>query len=128
MISSVVTRKLGRAFPGSFINVSLEFIAHRRANEYFRLEDCESDRDVQCKVLEWFSRGAHKTCPYQTKLKNDEFHQFMLNGINTFLDTEFTIADMALIYQALGNSINRPLTERFIESGYNLNLLKEGSK
>ena len=47
MVDSLVTRKLAKAFPNSFINTALEFIAHKEANEYFRLEDCESEFDVK---------------------------------------------------------------------------------
>lgn len=126
MVDSIVTKKLTRAFPDSFINTSLEFIAHLKANEYFRLEDCENEFDVKCKVLEWLSRGAHKTCPFNTNLKNERFHNFMLNGINDFLGTDFTTEDMAIIYQKLGNRVRHSLTEEFVNSGYNMAVLKGG--
>ena len=126
MVDSLVTRKLARAFPKSFINSSLEFIAHLEANQYFRLEDCENEFDVQCKVLEWLSRGAYKTCPFHTNLKNERFHNFMLNGINDFLETDFTEDDMAIIYQKLGNRVRHSLTEEFVNSGYDMSFLKEG--
>lgn len=126
MVGSEVTKKLARAFPDSFINSSLEFIAHLKANEYFRIEDCETELDVKCKVLEWLSRGAHKTCPFHTNLKNERFHNFMLNGINDFLGTDFTEEDMAIIYQKLGNCVRRTLTIEFINSGYDMAVLKGG--
>lgn len=125
MVGSEITKRLKRAFPDSFINTSLEFIAHPKANEYFILEDCENELDVKCKVLEWLSRGAHKTCPFNTNFKNERFHNFMLNGINDFLGTEFTTEDMAIIYQKLGNRVRHSLTEEFVNSGYNMKILKE---
>ena len=128
MVDSLTTKKLSRAFPNSFINTSLEFIAHLKANEYFGLEDCENELDVKCKVLEWLSRGAHKTCPFHTNLKNERFHNFMLNGINDFLGTDFTEEDMAIIYQKLGNRVRHSLTEEFINSGYDMRLLKNDFK
>lgn len=112
-------------FPRSFINQCGEFIAHQKANEYFILENCKSELDVKCKVLEWFSRGAYKTTPYRTKQKNDEFHEFMLKGINEFLGTKFTEKDMELIYTYLGNAVDHELTIKFICSGYDLEVLKE---
>lgn len=127
MVDSLVTKKLVRAFPDSFINSSLEFIAHLKANEYFRLEDCENEFDVKCKVLEWLSRGAHKTCPYHSKYHNERFHNFMLNGINDFLGTDFTEDDMAIIYQKLGNRVRHSLTEEFVNSGYDMAVLKGGA-
>lgn len=119
-----VIEKLIFCFPGSFVNGSNEFIAHRKANEYFRLDNCNDELDVKCKVLEWFSRGAYKTEPYSTNCKNEEFHEFMLTGINEFLGTDFTEEDMEQIYTYLGNACNHQKTIRFIESGYDMAILK----
>lgn len=128
MVDSLVTKKLARAFPNSFINTALEFIAHKEANEYFRLEDCDNEFDVKCKVLEYLSRGAHKTCPFYTNLKNERFHNFMLNGINDFLGSDFTEDDIAIIYQKLGNRVRHSLTEEFVNSGYDMSILKGGAE
>lgn len=118
-------KRLMSCFPRSFINQHGEFIAHQNASEYFILENCKSELDVKCKVLEWFSRAAYKTEPYRTKKKNDEFHKFMFDGINEFLGTQFTEDDMELIYTYLGNAVNHELTIQFICSGYDLEVLKE---
>ena len=126
MVGSEITKKLIHAFPKSFINGGLEFIAEREANEYFRLEDCENELDVKCKVLEWLSRGASKTEPFYTKKRNDLFHKFMLDGINSYLGTNFTAEDMAIIYQRLGNRVRHSLTEDFVKSGYNMEVLNNG--
>lgn len=120
-----IIEKLEFCFPGSFVNHNNEFIAHRRANEYFMLGNCENEMDVKCKVLEWFSRGAYKTEPYATDYKNNEFHEFMLNGINEFLGTDFTEEDMEEIYTYLGNAIHHDRTIKFIQSGYDMAVLKE---
>lgn len=124
MVGSEVTLKLVRSFPESFINGRLEFIANEMANQYFRLEDCECEFEVKCKVLEWFSRAAFKTEPFYNHCRSKEFHEFMLNGINKFLDTNFSSEDMEEIYTYLGNSCNRPKTEKFIESGYDMSILR----
>ena len=123
MVDSLITRKLAGAFPNSFINTSLEFIAHKEANEYFLLENCYSELDVKCKVLEWLSRGASKTCPFNSNIKNERFHNFMLNGINDFLGTDFTEEDMRVIYQELGNCVRHEKTIEFINSGYDMAVL-----
>lgn len=126
MVNSNITKRLSVAFPKSFINCSLEFIAHRTANEYFRLEDCETELDVQCKVLEWLSRGAYKTEPFLTKRQNEEFHAFMLDGINEFLETNFSEDDIAIIYQELGNRVRHSLTVEFVSSGFDMSVLMDG--
>ena len=119
--------RLLKAFPNSFINCHGEFIAHKKGNEYFILKNCESELDVKCKVLEWFSRGAFKSEPYRRRKDlNDKLHKFMLDGINNYLGTNFTHADMLKIYCPLGNACNHSLTIKFIESGYDFDVLKKG--
>lgn len=112
------------AFPDSIINERDEFIAHLRANEYFRLDDCKTPEDIECKVLEWLSRAACKTQPYSQEWRNKKFHEFMRNGINNFLDTRFSEEQMVVIYTHLGNAINHQKTLEFIKSNYDFNVLK----
>ena len=114
-----------RCFPGSHINHLGEFVAHEKGNQYFTIKHCGEILDIKCKVLEWFSRGAYKTEPFRTKRLNDEFHEFMLSGINRFLQTDFTYEDMEKIYTYLGNECNHEKTIRFVLSGYNFAILHE---
>ena len=115
--------KLIDSFPDSFVNQNDEFIAHQRSNQYICLGNCETELDIKCKVLEWFSRPAHKTAPYRQEWRNNQFHEFMRAGVNEFLGTEFTEQDMSNIYDALGNAINHNLAIKFINSGYDLSVL-----
>jgi hypothetical protein len=112
------------SFPKSFVNYNNEFIAHERTNQYIILTDCKSLLDIECKVLEWFSRAAHKTQPYSQGVRNWRFQEFMLNGINNFLDTKFTTKEIETIYEHLGNAINHQKTIEFIKSEYDFNVLK----
>ena len=111
-------------FPNSFVNDNGEFIAHLRSNTYFILHNCETPLDIECKVLEWLSRAAHKGMPYSQEWRNRKFREFMLNGINDFLDTNFWEHDMEVIYTYLGNACNHQKTIRFIESGYDFSILE----
>ena len=43
---------------------------------------------------------------------------------NIYLGTDFTIEDMYLIYDKLGNAINHQLTLDFIANGYDMEFLK----
>lgn len=119
-----IAKKLMRCFPNSFINCLGEFVAHREANEYFNLDSCKDELEVKCKVLAWLSRGAYKTAPFGER-KNKIFHKFMLDGINAFLETDFSFKDMDLIYTYLGNDCNRTLAVKFINSSYDMAVLKE---
>lgn len=116
--------RLMRCFPKSFINQNGEFIAHLKSNTYFILHDCKTELDVKCKVLEWFSRAAHKALAFESTRQNKQFQQFMLNGINEFLGTSFTAKEMEQIYTYLGNACNHEKTVRFIESGYDMKMLE----
>ncbi len=126
MVNWNIIKKLMDSFPRSIINQHGEFIAHLKANEYFILHNCETELDIKCKVLEWFSRGAYKTEPFRSNKANNTFHEFMLSGINEFLQTDFTPEDMCKIYIYLGNACNHNKTIKFIESGYDLAILQEG--
>lgn len=126
MVSWDVIQRLSCSFPRSFINQHGEFIAHDKANEYFILKNCETELDIKCKVLEWLSRGACKSNPYRSNKSNEEFHEFMLAGINKFLQTNFTYKDMQRIYIHIGNACNHQKTIRFVESGYDFSILMEG--
>lgn len=119
-----VALDLMKCFPNSFINQNGEFIAHLEANEYFKLLNCENELEVKCKVLEWLSRGAYKTQPFHSNKKNEQFNKFMLNGINKFLETKFCVTDIGVIYQELGNQVNRKLTIKFVDSDYDISILK----
>lgn len=126
MINWNIIQKLMACFPRSFINQYGEFIAHQKGNEYFILRNCETELEIKCKVLEWLSRGAYKAEPYKTEKANAAFHKFMLDGINQFLQTDFTHEDMCKIYIHIGNACNHEKTIRFIESGYDFSILMEG--
>ena len=49
----------------------------------------------------------------------------MLNGINDFLETRFSVEDIEEIYTYLGNRVNHKKTVRFVESGYDMAVFKE---
>lgn len=117
--------KLINSFPNSFINNEGEFIAEKKSNTYFNLKNCKNELEVKCKLLEWCSRSAYKGQPYATEKKNKEFREFMLNGINQFLNTKFSQDDMEQIYTYLGNAVNHEKTVAFVMSGYDMRYLQE---
>lgn len=120
-------QKLMRSFPCSYINSEGEFIAHKYANEYFILRNCETELDIKCKVIEWFSR-SYKVTPYRTPAKNVEYQDFMRKGINKYLGTNFTKDDLHIIYSYLGNACNHAKTIEFVNSGYDMRILRGNGK
>ena len=123
-IEIATLKKLLRAFPKSFINHNLEFIAEPRTNQYLILENCD-DFSIKCRVLETLSRAASFALPYKTTKRNETYNAEMRKCINAFLETEFTKEDMELIYEVLGNGVRHQLTVDFVESGYDMALLRE---
>ena len=126
MVHQTVLKELFKAFPDAIINHNLEFVADPtiRVNSYFCLDGCETRTDVEAKVLEWLSREACYSGHYRQSRRNDMVHQYHLNGINKFLGTDFTREDMKMIYVNLGNAVHHQKTLEFIDSGYDMELLK----
>ncbi len=116
--------RLMQSFSGSFINGINEIILYPETNLYFRLDDVNSEFDVKCKLLEWCSRDAYKTKPYDNELKNKVYQEEIMDNINNYLNTNFTKEKMELIYTKLGNAINHNLTIKFVESGYDTKILE----
>ena len=143
-------KRLMSIFEDSFINEDNEFIALLRfypsdnlsyfelleertkgekavfVNEYFRLEDCENELDLKREILAWLSRACCKT---QYSEKYDKYiHKYFRDRCNEFLQTNFSEDDWELIYCRLGNAINDKLCVEFINSNYDLSLLKDRSE
>ena len=116
-------------FEGSFINRFGELIISDRGNVYFNTKGCKDKTDIICKLLEWCSRSIAKGKPYASAKRNREWREKILEGYNKYLGTKFTLSDMYWIYDKLGNAVNHEFTLKFIESGYDLNLVypKEGT-
>ena len=127
MIHAEVLRRLFNAFPKAIINYNLEFVANpnSRVNSYFSLRDCNNQIEIVAKVIEYLSREACKSQHYSTYKKNKEVWEYHLSGINCFCDTAFTFSDMEKIYCYLGNGINHQKTLKFIQAGYDLNILED---
>lgn len=140
-------KRMTLVFEESFINGNNEFIAllnwfpsddlswyelmklNRKGNrlvfvnEWFRLEDCNNEMDLKKKILAWLSRACCKT--QYSNTYDDYIHEYFRDRCNELLNTNFNEDEWELIYCKLGNAINDKLAEEFINSHYDLNLLKE---
>lgn len=115
-LKSIINHAL-QLFPKSFINHSNEIILEPRNNVSFRLDDVKNELDFKCKMFAWVSRPIAKGL-------NKYWWPKVLKSFNQLMKTNFTKEDMSLIYDRLGNDVNRKLTVHFIESNYNLEILK----
>lgn len=91
-------------------------------NEWFRLEDCHNELDLKRKMLAWLSRACCKT---QYSEKYDKYiHEYFRDRCNELLNVNFSENDWEKIYCRLGNDVNSKLCIEFINSNYDMNLLK----
>ena len=116
VLSNIVNQAL-HIFPKSFINRNNEIILEPRNNVFFRLDDVQTELEFKCKMFAWISRPIAKGL-------NKYWAPRVLKSFNELLGTNFTKDEMYEIYDRLGNDVNRKMTVRFIESGYDLSLLE----
>lgn len=112
-------------FPKSFINDCGELILVPKTNLYFKVSNIGSIKELRCKIVEWCSRDACKSTPFYHTKRNKEYQEFVRDRINEFLGVDFSEEEWLLVYTYLGNKINRPLCEKFVESDYDKKIIKE---
>lgn len=104
--------------PKCFINQNNELIVVPSWNIYFGLNSVKTPLDIKCKVVDWLSRPACKGV--------SNYWQKRVRAIfNDYLGTAFNRDEMERIYMYLGNAIKPELTIKFIESGFDLEVLPE---
>ena len=113
---------------GSFINHNNELILVPQFNVYTALDDVETDEDFKVKLCEWFSRDCSYALRYKRDKNQREYYQTNTEVFNKICKTNFSIADMELIYTKLGNGINRELAKQFVKNGFDLSILKGGAE
>lgn len=110
-------RELMILFRQSFINYNFELILIPKINLYLNLKGVNTKRDLDRKMLHSVSRGCTKSNKYWNKYITEKF--------NKYFKREFTENELELIYTRLGNGVNIELTEKFLDSGLNLEVLRE---
>jgi len=118
-------KKLFDVFPDAYINKNNEVIISEKGNVFFSLSDVDSNDGLSHKILSWCSRDACKSMPYKSEKHNEKHHVFIRQGCNKILGKELTEDDWWNIYARLGNNINPELAKRFIESDFDMSVLKE---
>ena len=113
-----------KCFPNTYVNSFGELIISVKGNVYFTATYCKTKEDVICKLLEYCSRPMAKGAPYVSEKRNIEWRNSLICGLNKYLGTNFTQDDMYWIYDKLGNRVDHELTVKFIESGYDLSLVR----
>ncbi|MEQ3307273.1 hypothetical protein AAA294_07230 [Fusobacterium varium] len=110
-------RQLMFLFPKSFINYNCELILIPKINLYFNLKDINTKRDLDKKMIHWVTKDCFDNNKYWNKYIAEKF--------NKYFKREFTEKELELIYARLGKEVNRELTEKFLDSDLNLEVLRE---
>lgn len=110
-------------FPNSFINRNGEVILSEKGNVYFNAMDCTDKSDITCKLFEWCSRPIVKGVAYSSAKRNREWQEDLLNGLNRYLGTQFSLEDVYYIYQELGNGVDHDHTMEFVNSGFDFDVI-----
>lgn len=120
--------KIMSSFPHSFIKYyvygGFEITLDEQNVLCFSLEEIGSDLELKRRFISVVSR-CYKTQPYRTSKRNIEWQQKHISAFNKALGTKFNADEIAYIYTYLGNGCNKPIAIKFIESGYDLNVLKQ---
>lgn len=113
-------KNLLKIFDG-FINYNFELILDEDRNIYTDLKLLENKKDLLKNIFEWKSRECSKFNDKETEEFRNNINKFLNKSIGrTFIKDEFEI-----IYINLGNGVNKKLTKKFIDSNFDLELLKE---
>ena len=113
------------AFGRSTINSKLELILIKYTGAYINLNEVCTEIDLKRICLVTVCRDCFKTQRFKHPAVNNKFHDQNLKKLNEALGTNFTKADMEIIYQHFGNFINQDLATSFVVSGYDMNIFKE---
>ena len=108
-------QKVYICFPSSFINLKNELVI-LHGYTWFRLDDIYDVGDLDAKILSFCSREASKGL----ERKSRNYHR---RGLSEYFGRDFSDEELDIIYTYLGNGINRELTGRFINSGFDMGLL-----
>lgn len=120
-----IVAKAMRLLPGSFINHNNELIMIPKFNVYTCLGDVETENDFKVKMCECFSRDCSYSLTYKMPKLHKEYYANNLAIFNKICGSSLTLEDIGEVYTRLGNCINRPLARKFVESGFDMNVLKE---
>lgn len=110
-------------FPGSYIKGKYLWLDSRKGCEIL-IDGIEDGLALRCELLEWASRSIAKGMPYGSERMNGLYRRSLLLGLNNFLGVNWTPEDIMKVYQYLGNAIDHNKTVLFIESGYNMEVLR----
>ena len=110
-------KRLMFIFEDSFINRNFELILEKRRNLYVNFELVKTVRDLKMNMIQWKTRPCIKGDDEKILIKTRK-------KFNEFFKKDFSLEDLELIYEFLGNGVNPDLCETFVDSDLNIEILK----
>lgn len=110
-------KRLMDIFEDSFINRNFELILERRRNLYINFELVKTVKDLKMNMVQWKTRACIKG-------DYDEVLNDTIKKYNKFFEKDFSLEELELIYELLGNGVNPDLCEKFIDNDLNIEILK----
>lgn len=124
-IITAFSQRFGPVIQTNATSEKYELILVRKTNLYLVVHYDMNVLDLKCAILEWLSRSACKGGSYRYERLNEKYQDKILECINNVLKTSFSHKDIDRIYTYLGNSIHHSDTIKFVQSGYDMNLLHD---
>ena len=119
-MESYIKKFMGH-FSGCSIIASNEMIVERKNNIYFSLNGVESEYDLQKKAIVWLCRSAFKGV-------KPNVQSFIRSGLNKYFGVDFSAENYELIYTNIGCGVDNALADKFLQSGLNLDVLRNIEK
>lgn len=110
-------KRLMDIFEGSFINRNFELILEKRRNLYINFELVKTAKDLKMNMVQWKTRPCIKGDDEKILIKTRKRY-------NEFFEKDFSLEDLELIYELLGNGVNPGLCEKFVDGDLNIEILK----
>lgn len=109
-------KRLMDIFEDSFINRNFELILEKRRNLYVNFELVKTVKDLKMNMIQWKSRACIKGDDEKILIKTRK-------KFNEFFKKDFSLEELELIYELLGNGVNPDLCEKFIDNDLNIEIL-----
>lgn len=109
---------------GGFINVNCEAIIIPKFNVYIPLKNVNTDEDFYVALCEYFSRDCCCALRYSQNKRLKMYWEDNTLRFNYICGTNFSVSDMQLIYNNLGNGVRHNLAAVFVRSGFDLRIFE----
>lgn len=110
-------KKIMSIWKDSYIDSKFELILEERRNIYINLNMYNTPRELKYNMLCWKSRPCIKG-------DDEKYLNSFRKKFNEYFEQNWSLEDVELIYQIFGNECNSELCWQFIDSDYDMEVLR----